>query len=267
VPAQAFNQGNTAAGTNLFWGSCGDNGTTENIYSFTPGAPGEVGTLSLVLLSNTYHDIHVRTACADPSTELGCSNNHVLQVAANGGEPLYIFVDAFDSSQEGPYTLDVGFEAAICGDGNVVLPETCDDGNTSSGDGCAADCTLELDFFCATAKAAQLGANAGDTNSGTPYFKGSCTGTNGAREDILQLVPPSGGTLSLVLSSQTDQGLSVRSTCLDESTELGCADMQVAGVDETLDVMVTGGVPVFIFVEADDLSEEGPYTLTVSLTP
>ena len=33
----------------------------------------------------------------------------------------------------------------ICGDGytNVVAGEECDDGNTSSGDGCSATCVLE----------------------------------------------------------------------------------------------------------------------------
>ncbi|MCK6545673.1 CHRD domain-containing protein [Myxococcota bacterium] len=30
-----------------------------------------------------------------------------------------------------------------CGDGVVVSPETCDDGNTTSGDGCSATCTTE----------------------------------------------------------------------------------------------------------------------------
>ncbi len=34
-------------------------------------------------------------------------------------------------------------EANVCGDGVVVFPEECDDGNTQNGDGCNQDCRLE----------------------------------------------------------------------------------------------------------------------------
>jgi cysteine-rich repeat protein len=42
-----------------------------------------------------------------------------------------------------------------CGDGTIELPEECDDGNTTDGDGCASDCTIEpapatLAMACAT---------------------------------------------------------------------------------------------------------------------
>ncbi|MCC6877672.1 MAG: MYXO-CTERM sorting domain-containing protein [Sandaracinaceae bacterium] len=36
-----------------------------------------------------------------------------------------------------------------CGDGNVLIPELCDDGNTMDGDGCAADCSaVETGWRC-----------------------------------------------------------------------------------------------------------------------
>ena len=37
---------------------------------------------------------------------------------------------------------------ARCGDGVLVLPELCDDGNTKAGDGCSATCKVELGFKC-----------------------------------------------------------------------------------------------------------------------
>ncbi len=40
-------------------------------------------------------------------------------------------------------------ENKFCGDGTVQDPETCDDGNTNSGDGCGKDCLIEADFTCA----------------------------------------------------------------------------------------------------------------------
>jgi cysteine-rich repeat protein len=36
----------------------------------------------------------------------------------------------------------------ICGDGAIDAPETCDDGNTASNDGCSATCMLEPGFYC-----------------------------------------------------------------------------------------------------------------------
>ena len=37
-------------------------------------------------------------------------------------------------------------EAPRCGDGVLAAVEECDDGNQRAGDGCAADCTVELNL-------------------------------------------------------------------------------------------------------------------------
>ena len=43
--------------------------------------------------------------------------------------------------QFGEYACSAGIcERVLCGDGRVIGPEVCDDGNQTSGDGCAADC-------------------------------------------------------------------------------------------------------------------------------
>ncbi len=39
-------------------------------------------------------------------------------------------------------------QKAGCGDGLVITPEACDDGNKESGDGCSASCTYETGFDC-----------------------------------------------------------------------------------------------------------------------
>jgi hypothetical protein len=71
-----------------------------------------------------------------------------------------------------------------------------------------------------------------------------------------------------VLSSATDQGVYVRTDCLDGGTELGCADTMIGGADEVLDVAVTTGVPVFIFVDGYlSPMQAGPFTLTLTLMP
>ncbi len=42
-----------------------------------------------------------------------------------------------------PGGIFVGTASAVCGNNAVELDETCDDGNTDGGDGCAANCTVE----------------------------------------------------------------------------------------------------------------------------
>lgn len=41
-----------------------------------------------------------------------------------------------------------GSTGPVCGDGAVEGAEACDDGNTTDGDGCAADCAIEAGFDC-----------------------------------------------------------------------------------------------------------------------
>ncbi len=43
---------------------------------------------------------------------------------------------------------DAPISSAVCGDGVVALPETCDDGNTLAGDGCSSTCMVEPGFQC-----------------------------------------------------------------------------------------------------------------------
>jgi cysteine-rich repeat protein len=43
-----------------------------------------------------------------------------------------------------------GYECKpVCGDGFLVTPEDCDDGNLISGDGCSPSCIIETGYKCA----------------------------------------------------------------------------------------------------------------------
>jgi MYXO-CTERM domain-containing protein len=82
----------------------------------------------------SFHDVDITEQAADGSLQL------TFRIASDAGLEL------------GGWTIDslcvVGTQqtaAPTCGDGVVAAPETCDDGNTAPGDGCAADCTLEPD--------------------------------------------------------------------------------------------------------------------------
>ena len=51
---------------------------------------------------------------------------------------------------------------ARCGDGVVVLPELCDDGNQKAGDGCSATCKIELGYKCDGSPSACTHTTCGD---------------------------------------------------------------------------------------------------------
>ncbi len=66
------------------------------------------------------------------------------------------------------------------------------------------------------------------------------------------------------MTSTADLGVSVRSTCIDEGTELGCADVSFAGGTENLTVIVNGGDELFIIVQGWNAGAASDYTLNVA---
>ncbi|XXX73387.1 myxococcus cysteine-rich repeat containing protein [Sorangium sp. So ce134] len=272
APVTTTIEGDTSRGTRVLEGSCTGAGP-EEIHLFTPPA-GQSGTLRVVLQSESNHGLYVRAACADASTELACEDDHAasdaepeeeeLEIVVRKDQAVPIVVDARTRADAGPYTLDLVFSPATCGDGIVSPPEQCDDGNTVDGDGCSAACTVEIDDVCADAPVAVLGDNRGDTTGGTMLFEGTCIGP-GTPERIHTFTPPSDGTLRLLLSSATDQGFYVRTGC--SGTQLACVDDVIGGEIERRSIAVEGGVPLFIFVEAYLRPYVGPYTLNLTFTP
>ncbi len=69
-----------------------------------------------------------------------------------GGSTGTLIIDA-GSGSGGEDAGDAGKDAMaqVCGDGVIEGSEECDDGNTTSGDGCSAICTVEPWYTCPTA--------------------------------------------------------------------------------------------------------------------
>ncbi|WP_437285073.1 DUF4215 domain-containing protein [Sorangium sp. So ce406] len=267
-------EGDTSTGTSVFQASC-TGGGPEQLHLFRPPA-GQSGTLLVVLQSESDHGLYARTVCTNSFAEIDCNDEYAatdtrleeeeLELVVHRDEAVPIFVDAYSPDDAGPYTLDFVFSPAICGDGIISQPEECDDRNTTSGDGCSAECTLELDDACADALPAVLGDNQGDTSTGTRLFNGTCF-TRGMPEKIHTYMPPSDGTLTLALSSATDLGLYVRTSCADADSQIRCEDSAAAGRVERLELDVDGGAPLFIFVDTYSVADAGRYTLNLAFTP
>jgi hypothetical protein len=187
--------------------------------------------------------IYVRTTCADGSTQLTCADNvfdvgeteqATVEVAA--GDEVTVFVDAYDGSTEGDFTLTAEFfdPVVICQSPTVIL----------------------------------VGQTIGDTTTGTVAFSAPVSpdcefGAGLANELIYEYIPLITGTLTVTLVSDTDQGVYARTECADAGTEVACADAVFDGTaqTETFDLPVAVGVPVTIFVDA--YAVPGPFTLTL----
>ncbi|HJL15422.1 MAG TPA: DUF4215 domain-containing protein [Sandaracinaceae bacterium LLY-WYZ-13_1] len=88
----------------------------------------------------------------------------------------YVAVGAYFSSGSG--TVNVTTSTPVCGDGAVEGTEECDDGDTSSGDGCSDICLVESGFSCSGEPSTCVSAAANAECSGATVLgsSGSVTG-------------------------------------------------------------------------------------------
>ncbi|NUQ76220.1 MAG: pre-peptidase C-terminal domain-containing protein [Polyangiaceae bacterium] len=267
--AQPSNDGDTSAEKDLFEGSCTGGGAPDTVFSYK--APGD-GLLTLSFDSgNADMGVYVRSACNAAATEVACANDigpDALEVPVKSGEELSIFVDGYELPEDkGPFTLSLGFQAAE--------PEDCADAKDNDLDklfdcddpDCETTCGPLATTACAGA-APLLPMNAGDSSAGAGVFSGTCAGGGAAKENVYVFTPPATGELKLSLSSTTNHGLYLRSTCDDKATEVSCVNSAVGGAPETLSIALMADVPVYVFVDGSaGPMDAGAFDLASTFTP
>ncbi len=156
----------------------------------------------------------------------------------------------------------------VCGDGVVgEVGEVCDDGNTTSGDTCSADCqTVDYVRSCAAARPIVSGQSlAGDTRTALDGFEVSCQGGR-ARTELYRFAPATPGRLSVTVDGASTSSVAVLASCGASPTEVACA----IGSPPTATALVTQlttSAPVTISVGAFNVLEEGPHTIRVDFVP
>ena len=130
--------------------SCGSSaGERDMVFEFA--AP-YTGTYDISLDFIPYEDDMLYVwdgVCGSGSSELACSDPGNASLSLAQGQIIYIVVDGYGSSGDddhGPFRLTI--TETVCGNGAVGSGETCDDGNTTDGDGCSAACQLEPGYAC-----------------------------------------------------------------------------------------------------------------------
>ncbi len=136
----------TSTANDDFTGSCSEEDAPDTLLSFIAPSTADYA-ISTMNPGTDYDTLLVAfTDCTDPiNTEIACNDDSndayqsFIEVSATAGDVVYIVVDGYGDSG----TAEVSIDVLICGDGTVAGAEQCDDGNTTDGDGCAADCTWE----------------------------------------------------------------------------------------------------------------------------
>ncbi|MBL9028703.1 MAG: hypothetical protein JNL21_41305 [Myxococcales bacterium] len=148
-----------------------------------------------------------------------------------------------------------------CGDGAMTGAEECDDGGLEDGDGCSAQCTIELDVFCATLSPLVLGSSTGDNTTGTNGLDAGCVPAGG-REVAYDFTALEAGTLTVAVGSTLAIGLYVLDGCGEAAAELACS---ASGGE--ISVPLEAGAGVTVVVDGTTADASGDFILDASFTP
>lgn len=164
---------------------------------------------------------------------------------------------------------------AKCGNGKIETGETCDDSNTTPGDGCSATCIIESAFEGDTcpgkpvalkAIGSSLTATVTGTTKGAFNHYGSACGGGSAPDVVYTFTPPSSGKATIKLTAGYSAIVSARSTCATATSEIKCSDLPAAsGGETTMELPVFAGTPVSVIVDGY-AGSTGDFTLDIAVS-
>jgi hypothetical protein len=154
------------------------------------------------------------------STKDGCLTNHTCSFT-----PILLCLHNDAYCPSGCNSLNDNNCAIVCGNGYRETGETCDDGDTSSGDGCSSSCAIESGWNCSTSHpsictqgcvASCSGKECGPNTCNTASC-GSCTnahGTNTCSNGICSPTCSSGyGNCDSIRTNGCETSLTTTSNC------------------------------------------------------
>lgn len=268
-------EGDTATAWDGFMSSCQFGFARAEVFALNAPGPGR---LAMRVDSPSGHAVALRSACAEPGSELACaaqiagpeSDALVHQVTSTSATSLTAIVSALTVLEEGPFTVRADFVPELCGDAILAGREVCDDGNTASDDGCRGDCrAVEYDYFCSTARTLSVATQTGDTTGRPNLYTSTCSAneqsTSGV-DDLYRYVAPSNGTLHLFLESLELMVVAVYDGCGEPAAthQLACNASFTLG---TIDLPMVAGQAVTVVVDGFLPTNAGTYTLQASFTP
>lgn len=203
--------GSTRAAFDQARATCGDEAKGRDaVYRF------DLGQRSRVRLTEHSDDyspvVHVRRTCADPQSELACSDSGGADGDATYAGVLdpgayHVFADAVDPDADGHFTLEA-----------EVGPEQ---GSGTTGDAC-----VDAQPLTGSAQGLQ-----GDTFTAKDDIAGRCAGA-GAPDVVYRIDLPRRSRITATFSQQDSEHVFVlQRTCGDKASEVACGPSQL---DETV---------------------------------
>jgi cysteine-rich repeat protein len=203
---------------------------------------------------------------------------------SNSTETLYIVVDGWKS--HGAFDVRAEILSPGCGNGVLETNEQCDDGNTSSGDGCANGCAQETGWFCsgepsvcqttvnndvcsgAFALTSGITITGNNIAANNDYDSNCGSGTSGA--DLVYSIGVGAGqtlTVNVVPSGQQDPTIGFAFSCTEVMSNqcLPKADNGLDGDSETLTYLNDTGAMQTIFIVMDTYSNLGAMDITATV--
>lgn len=279
----------TSSGTAIFKGldACGDSDAKEKVYVVTSPKDGKA-TVRVEPGSAFDANVYVRGESCGTGAQVACSETggagktESITFNVTAGTTYTVVVDGTASSS-GTYKVAFGLSTGACSNGKPESGETCDDGNTSDGDGCNATCTKadgdppsgnacpgqDVHVWDApTTATGTLGSYANHKQSeGCALVGGSAPGEN-YPEHIYNVTAHKTGTMT-ILATPTDTTfdfvLYARSACDDQSSELKCANTGGDGAGETLTFPVTKDTSYMVALDGVTSGTQLPFTVTFGI--
>ena len=276
--------GSTGTAYDHYGSTCGGASAKDVVYTFTPTSSGK----ATIKVTAEYRAIvSARSKCDVSTSESTCAEltaasggTTTLEVPVFQNTPVFLFVDGYGDSS-GPFTLDIEVSQAVCGNGVAELPEACDDGNTTAGDGCSPTCTLEAGGVLAQCPGQPFllgGADgqprkisfAGNTGLGAPTQRSAGCWYDGGSNVVYALKTDVSGSAKVELTAgYAKANVHARSDCGADDFQLGCTQIEAPG-RAVIDFPVRAGQWFYVLVDgAREGSTDftGPYSLDVTVTP
>jgi cysteine-rich repeat protein len=151
--------------------------------------------------------------CDDAGQSAACDADCTAAACGDGVTNAAAGEECDDAGQSA--TCDADCTDAVCGDGvtNASAAEECDDGNNADGDGCAADCKLEVAAFCGD----------GNIDPGEVCDDGNNVDGDGCSADCLSDETCGNGIVDAVTGETCDDG-GESATCDADCTAASCGD-------------------------------------------
>lgn len=261
-------------------GCGGGTGTLTVYYSVNVPA----NTVVNVASSGTADGVlMIQNACADA----GCTA--AIDAGAGGAAETTSFTNAtataftrivglraFGNTTTSTLGISFTYLPLVCGDGIRVGAETCDDGNTTAGDGCSATCTVEPNYTCTTATPNVCTPNCGNgtINAGEACDDGNATSGDGCSATCTvesNEIATGTGTPVAIPDNMPGAGVNTTATvttaCTVASVELTVAVTHTWTGDVGITLTAPGGTPIQIIPNAGTGSSSdllGPYVFAAS---